>query len=362
MSSGERDLATLLATMRPELVPGAYVFTTTAGPVPDGVDPVAVVREDEGRTLVVDRAVADRLGLAHDGVWAMVTLRVHSSLEAVGLTAAVATALAEEGISCNVVAGYHHDHLFVPAEAGARTVRVLQALADGRVPPRAPGEGVSAGEREDIVGATPDLWGEQYSTDSATVQRDYDAFAETGTYDETFAAWGYVGPETAAAILRNYVPTGSRVLDAACGSGLTGAAMRALGYTSIDGIDLSPRLLELAARTGAYDRLEQVDMQRLPLPLDDDAYDAVTLIGALTYFETDEVLRDLCRVVRSGGHVVFTQREDLVRDLGYDDRLRVLEDEGVWRRTFGTEPMPYLPHHPEYGTRIRVQYFVYEVV
>jgi SAM-dependent methyltransferase len=356
VGSGEQDLATLLATMRPELLPGAYVFTTTTGPVPDGVDPVAVVREDEGLTLVVDRAVADRLGLAYDLALAMVTLRVHSSVEAVGLTAAVAAALTEEDISCNVVAGFHHDHLFVPVEQGTRTLRVLQALADGRA--RDPREV----ERGDIVGRTPDLWGERYSTDSATVQRDYDAFAETGTYDETFASWGYVGPETAAAILRNYVPTGGRVLDAACGSGLTGVAMRTLGYTRVDGIDLSPRLLELARRTGAYGRLEQVDMQRLPLPLDDDEYDAVTLIGALTYFETDDVLRELCRVVRSGGHVVFTQRDDLMRELGYEHRLRGLEEDGLWRRTFGTEPMPYLPHHPDYGTRIKVQYFVYEVV
>jgi predicted TPR repeat methyltransferase len=213
----------------------------------------------------------------------------------------------------------------------------------------------------DIIGDTPEIWGKDYSTDSTTVEQDYDTFAASGTYDETFEDWGYVGPETAAAIMRNYVPLDSRVLDAACGSGLTGTAMRTLGYRHIAGIDISARLLELAARTGAYERLERVDMQSFPLPFDDDVFDAVCFIGALTYFETTEILRQLCRIVRSGGYVVFSQRDDIMREQRYADRLRELEDDGLWRRVFGTEPMPYLPRHPEYGTEIKVQYFVYEV-
>ena len=213
----------------------------------------------------------------------------------------------------------------------------------------------------DIIGDTPEIWGKDYSTDSTTVEQDYDTFATSGTYDETFEDWGYVGPETAAAIMRNYVPLDSRVLDAACGSGLTGTAMRTLGYRHIAGIDISARLLELAARTGAYERLERVDMQSFPLPFDDDVFDAVCFIGALTYFETTEILRQLCRIVRSGGYVVFSQRDDIMREQRYADRLRELEDDGLWRRVFGTEPMPYLPRHPEYGTEINVQYFVYEV-
>ena len=214
----------------------------------------------------------------------------------------------------------------------------------------------------DIINDTPDIWGAHYSTDSDTVQRDYDTFADSGAYDETFDEWGYIGPETAAAILKNYVPTDSRVLDAACGSGLTGSAMKTLGYTRVDGIDISPRLLEIAERTGAYQQLGRVDMQQFPFPFSDGQYDAVMFIGALTYFETNEVLRELCRIVRSGGHVVFSQRDDIMRDRSYGTQLDALEREGVSQRVFGTEPMPYLPNHPEYGTSIRVQYFVYEVV
>lgn len=215
---------------------------------------------------------------------------------------------------------------------------------------------------QEIIDETPEIWGDDYSTDSATVEEDYDRFAATGTYDQTFAEWDYVGPETAAAILRNFVPLDSSILDAACGSGLTGSALARLGYEKIDGADISAELLALAAETGAYSELRKVDLQDFPLPFGDDQYDAVNFIGALTYFETDEILRELCRLVRPGGFVVFSQRDDIMRDRDYEARLRELERVGLWKRAFGTEPMPYLPKHPEYGERIKVQYFVYEVL
>ena len=126
--AGETDLERLLASMRPTLQPGEYVFTTAEGEL-EGVEPVVMVREAEGVTLVLDRAQADAEGLRYDYVAAMVTLRVHSSLDAVGLTAAVAQELTAHGISCNVVAGYFHDHLFVPHERGPEVVEMLSALA-----------------------------------------------------------------------------------------------------------------------------------------------------------------------------------------------------------------------------------------
>ncbi|CAL9334887.1 hypothetical protein SUDANB120_00146 [Streptomyces sp. enrichment culture] len=126
---GEKDLRTLLASMSPQLNEGEYVFALApAGEVPEGVRPVATVRE-EGLTLVLPRADADRLGLAYDYVAAWITLRVHSALDAVGLTAAFATALASAGLSCNVVAGFHHDHLFVPYDEAPRALAVLADLA-----------------------------------------------------------------------------------------------------------------------------------------------------------------------------------------------------------------------------------------
>jgi hypothetical protein len=132
---GETDLRVLLASMEPELVPGEWVYTTasTGLALPAGADPVVLVREREGVTLVLARSDADRLGLVYGYVAAMVSLRVHSALAAVGLTAAVASCLADAGLSCNVVAGFHHDHLFVPYERGAECVELLRRLSGGSV-------------------------------------------------------------------------------------------------------------------------------------------------------------------------------------------------------------------------------------
>lgn len=128
--TGERDLRTLLHGMRPELNPGRHVFTTLrAGEPPTGVTPVVTVAEREGLTLVVPEAQAIAAGLPYDFVAGWITLRVHSALDAVGLTAAVSLALTDAGISCNVVAGFHHDHLFVPHARADEAVRVLKALA-----------------------------------------------------------------------------------------------------------------------------------------------------------------------------------------------------------------------------------------
>ncbi|GAA2405038.1 ACT domain-containing protein [Streptomyces glaucosporus] len=128
--AGERDLQRLLAGMRPELTPGEYVFTTVpGGRIPPGVAPVVTVAEEEGLTLVLPREEADAAGLGYDYVAGRITLRIHSALDAVGLTAAVAAELAAAGTSCNVVAGFHHDHLFVPHDRARRAVRLLEDLA-----------------------------------------------------------------------------------------------------------------------------------------------------------------------------------------------------------------------------------------
>ncbi|AEW98037.1 MULTISPECIES: ACT domain-containing protein [Streptomycetaceae] len=127
--NGETDLRALLTGLRPQLNPGRYVFTTIRSAIPSGVDPVATVREPEGLTLVVRQEEADAAGLPYEYVAGWITLRVHSALDAVGLTAAVARELTAVGLSCNVVAGFHHDHLFVPVERAAEAVEVLLRLA-----------------------------------------------------------------------------------------------------------------------------------------------------------------------------------------------------------------------------------------
>jgi hypothetical protein len=129
--TGETNLTRLLAAMQPVLNPGEYVFCTTpAGPSVPAELVLGSFREAEGLTLILARETADAHGLTYDYVSAWLTLNVHSSLAAVGLTAAIAAALARENISCNVVAAYFHDHLFVAEADAQRALATLQALSD----------------------------------------------------------------------------------------------------------------------------------------------------------------------------------------------------------------------------------------
>ncbi|MBP7973196.1 MAG: ACT domain-containing protein [Candidatus Nanopelagicales bacterium] len=119
----------MISGMAPVLRAGRYVFVSVPGPVPEGLEPIMTFREDEGLTLILPQQEADQADLGYNLVLAWITLRVHSSLEGVGLTAAVSSALAESEISCNVVAAAFHDHLFVPADRADQAVRVLVQLA-----------------------------------------------------------------------------------------------------------------------------------------------------------------------------------------------------------------------------------------
>ena len=115
--------------VQPDLAGDQYVFAQGgAGEPPPGVAPFAVIREDEGLTLILTRDDADRAGLAYGYVAARITLRVNSALADVGLTAAFSRVLADAGISCNVIAGLAHDHLFVPWDQGTRTLALLRGL------------------------------------------------------------------------------------------------------------------------------------------------------------------------------------------------------------------------------------------
>jgi uncharacterized protein len=113
--------------IQPDLATEPYVFAA-ADHLPPGVDLFAVIREDEGLTLVLTRADADRAGLRYGYVAARITLRVNSALADVGLTALVSRDLAEAGISCNVIAGLAHDHLFVEWDQGTRALALLREL------------------------------------------------------------------------------------------------------------------------------------------------------------------------------------------------------------------------------------------
>jgi uncharacterized protein len=123
------DLERLLRALNPRREPGVYAFVVApAGLDVAALQPIATFREREGVTLIVEegRALAAGLPVQYRAAW--VTLSVSSGLQDVGLTAAVATALAHAGISCNVMAAIHHDHLFVPADAADAALDALAVL------------------------------------------------------------------------------------------------------------------------------------------------------------------------------------------------------------------------------------------
>ncbi|TPM04315.1 ACT domain-containing protein [Mesorhizobium sp. B2-3-10] len=129
--TGETDLSTLLASMTPELRDGIYVFATLAPgvPQPEGLEPVMAFREREGTTLIVTEEAARSTELTASFRCRMITLNVHSSLEAVGFLAAITARLAAAGMGVNPVSGFYHDHLFVPAGRAEEAMAVLHQLA-----------------------------------------------------------------------------------------------------------------------------------------------------------------------------------------------------------------------------------------
>jgi uncharacterized protein len=128
MGERVRDTAGMVAGMSPRLVPGVVVFRTITDPDESArrlPEARAMFVEDEGLSLVLPGDDDDPLAMRQ------ITLDVHSALDGVGLTAAVAGALAAEGIPCNMIAAHHHDHVFVPAAEADRAMDVLRALARG---------------------------------------------------------------------------------------------------------------------------------------------------------------------------------------------------------------------------------------
>jgi uncharacterized protein len=127
-----RDRAAMIAGMTPQLMPGLFHFCSLTDPaqmaqaIPDAI---GTFREAEGLSMILPDSTAQDMGLAQGRPLRLITLQVFSSLDGVGLTAAVAGVLADHGIACNMVAAFHHDHAFVPAATADQAVILLQSLA-----------------------------------------------------------------------------------------------------------------------------------------------------------------------------------------------------------------------------------------
>jgi uncharacterized protein len=127
---GETNLDILIKNMQPVLNDGQYVFCHILSEKEIDFDKIVLFfKEKEGFTIIVDKEYADEKRLSYASVFAWITLHIHSSLDAVGLTAAFSTALAENNISCNVVAGFYHDHIFVQNDKSEQAISVLSKLS-----------------------------------------------------------------------------------------------------------------------------------------------------------------------------------------------------------------------------------------
>jgi len=207
--------------------------------------------------------------------------------------------------------------------------------------------------------AGDDGWLVAGSSSQHEVRQYYDGLA--AEYDATLGRWGYTAPARAAELLLGglTLATGAThtVLDAGCGTGLTGRCLRAAGYGGrLLGIDLSPASLALAAQGEVYDSLEEADLQA-PLPYADRSLEGIVCVGVLTYVpDVVAVWHEMCRVVRPGGVIVCTQRHDLWRERRCDGALHALETAKRWTVFHLSTPQPYLPGNDDFADHIRVRF------
>lgn len=190
----------------------------------------------------------------------------------------------------------------------------------------------------------------------AELAEGYDAWA--AEYEGDVSSFGYKIPAVVAGMAGRYVDRDSRLLDAGAGTGVLGEILYLLGYTDLTGIDLSEGMLEKAREKGVYGTLRRMTLgERLAFP--DGAFDATLSSGVFTTGHAPpESLREIARVTRSGGHVIFSVRETAYLEGGFEEEQKSLEREGKWRMVEATGAFLSLPlGEPEVSGRV----FVYKV-
>ena len=175
------------------------------------------------------------------------------------------------------------------------------------------------------------------SKDKQELTERYDQWASN--YDtELEESYGWRSPRIVADLVDKHVPKEGRILDAGAGTGLVGCCLHELGYRDLVAIDLSEEMLSKARKKGVYKELHKMDLsETLNFPY--DAFDAVVCVGVLTYGHAPaSPLREMIRVTRSGGHIVFSLRTDAYEPLGFKVLQAALESAGNWNRVEVSDP------------------------
>ena len=201
-------------------------------------------------------------------------------------------------------------------------------------------------------------WAHTPPQEASKVEADYDFIA--AEYDDLIKEWGYDGPRIGVELARRFLSPEDFILDAGCGTGLTGETLASQGFTRIAGVDISQKSLDRAALRQIYRELVKANLQER-LPWRDNTFDATYCIGVLTYFADHFPLLEFCRVTRPQGCIIFSQRVDLFDEGGHGKLYDAMESEGRWEKKYMSEPTTYLPGHAEYRENILVYYLAYKV-
>lgn len=183
--------------------------------------------------------------------------------------------------------------------------------------------------------------------DLGALEKYYDIWC--ATYEEELLGMGYDAPQKAAEALAGQgLDPALPVLDAGCGTGLTGLHLKERGFTAVTGADYSTGSLAKAREKGCYSDLKRLNLNE-PLDFPDDHFVAAQCIGTLTYVKNmPGLMREFQRVVRPGGIVSLSHRLDLY-DKAFEAALKAVTDAGRWTVIHHSEPHPYIPGHEDFG-------------
>ncbi|NES85050.1 MAG: class I SAM-dependent methyltransferase [Moorea sp. SIO2B7] len=203
-----------------------------------------------------------------------------------------------------------------------------------------------------------DKWSKGGSSESSEVEKEYDTLAQA--YEEKVLNWNYNCHQVAAQLMTKFVATNGQILDLGCGTGLAGQALQEKGFQTIIGVDISGKSLEIARDKNIYTALHKVDIQQ-EMPFQENEFDGIICTAVLTNMGTPNVLYEFCRVVKPGGYVLFTNREDIHYQRKFDVTLQKMESEDIFKQAYLSSPQPYLPNNHDYADNIKVLYCAYQV-